>query len=120
MKTFSRAFQRVYRDFTDAMPSSIMRILMIAFAFICLSGQAWAADLSVVVRTPQGEPVADAVASFVPAVAGKPATPIRFAWPMTMTQEHLQFSPFVLIVPVGSDVIFPNHDNVRHHVYSFS
>jgi hypothetical protein len=37
-----------------------------------------------------------------------------------MEQRDLQFRPFVLIVPVGSDVSFPNHDTVRHHVYSFS
>jgi hypothetical protein len=37
-----------------------------------------------------------------------------------MNQEDIQFHPFVLVVPVGADVSFPNHDKVRHHVYSFS
>ena len=79
-----------------------------------------AADLTVVVRNPAGQPVADAVASFVPAGGVAAGAPIRFSWAMNMAQENLQFSPFVLIVPVGADVTFPNHDNVRHHVYSFS
>src|SRR6185437_15441331 len=34
--------------------------------------------------------------------------------------KNLQFDPFVLIVPVGANVSFPNRDPVRHHVYSFS
>ena len=37
-----------------------------------------------------------------------------------IAQRDLQFSPFVLVVPVGAQVSFPNFDNVRHHVYSFS
>jgi hypothetical protein len=32
----------------------------------------------------------------------------------------MTFDPFVLIVPVGAEVAFPNQDTVRHHVYSFS
>ena len=32
----------------------------------------------------------------------------------------MQFHPFVLIVPVGAKVSFPNLDPTRHHVYSFS
>ena len=37
-----------------------------------------------------------------------------------MAQENLQFNPFVLVVPEGADVTFPNRDRVRHHVYSFA
>lgn len=37
-----------------------------------------------------------------------------------MAQINKQFVPRVLVVPVGSSVQFPNHDTVRHHVYSFS
>jgi plastocyanin len=77
---------------------------------------AFAGDLAVVVRTPQGAPVADAVVS----VAAPHSGPIRFPWPYRVAQHNLQFDPFVLVVPVGADVAFPNLDNVRHHVYSFS
>ncbi|GGC98033.1 methylamine utilization protein [Halopseudomonas salina] len=38
----------------------------------------------------------------------------------SMDQIDLQFQPRVLVVPAGTDVGFPNGDNVRHHVYSFS
>jgi hypothetical protein len=37
-----------------------------------------------------------------------------------MAQREMQFEPFVLIVPVGAQVAFPNLDPFRHHVYSFS
>lgn len=40
--------------------------------------------------------------------------------PATMDQRDLQFTPRVMAVPVGSRVRFPNSDDVRHQVYSFS
>jgi plastocyanin len=97
-----------------------MRIALLTFAVcLCLAGSAAAGDLVVTVRTPGGAPVRDAVVT-MPPPAGAAARPVRFAWPMTVSQHNIQFDPFVLIVPVGSDVVFPNLDKVRHHVYSFS
>ncbi len=37
-----------------------------------------------------------------------------------MDQKQLQFAPGVLAVQSGTIVEFPNQDDVRHHVYSFS
>lgn len=37
-----------------------------------------------------------------------------------MTQKNRTFIPFVLAVPKGAKVDFPNLDRTRHHVYSFS
>lgn len=37
-----------------------------------------------------------------------------------MDQRDMQFSPHVLPVQQGTLVYFPNSDDVRHHVYSFS
>lgn len=37
-----------------------------------------------------------------------------------MDQVDESFAPNVLIVPRGQSVEFPNYDDVRHHVYSFS
>ncbi len=37
-----------------------------------------------------------------------------------MTQQNIQYNPFVLPVAMGTTVTFPNKDKVRHHVYSFS
>lgn len=88
-------------------------------AALLLAGTAHAEDLAVTVRDRAGAPVADAVVTFRPA-AGLPAGPIRFDWPMQMSQRGIAFEPRVLIAPVGATVAFPNFDSVRHHVYSFS
>lgn len=94
-------------------------IVLTLLATLSLAAAAQAADLTVVVRTPTGEPVKDAVVTV--AAAGAPAAqPVKFSWPYSVAQQNIAFNPFVLIVPVGSDVNFPNKDNVRHHVYSFS
>ncbi len=83
------------------------------------AGGASAADLTVQVKTADGAPVADAVVMVYPAAGGGDA-PIQFDWPMVMAQQNLHFDPFVLVVPQGATVAFPNRDKVRHHVYSFS
>lgn len=80
---------------------------------------AHAGDLTVSVRDAAGRPVANAVATLYPA-SGVPRGPIRFAWPLRMSQQNIEFDPEVLIVPVGGTVSFPNLDRVRHQVYSFS
>lgn len=80
---------------------------------------AYAGDLDLRIIDAAGKPVSDAVVTVRPA-GGVPAGPIRFPWGTTMVQENIAFAPHVLIVPVGATVRFPNHDKVRHHVYSFS
>jgi hypothetical protein len=42
------------------------------------------------------------------------------AAPAVMDQQNKQFVPPVLVIQVGAAVTFPNRDNIRHHVYSFS
>jgi plastocyanin len=96
-----------------------MRGLAFVLAAAALATTARAGDLSVVVRNAHGQPVRDAVVTVFPA-AGAGQGPIRFDWPYRMAQQNLQFDPFVLIVPVGATVAFPNRDGVRHQVYSFS
>ncbi|RZJ59758.1 MAG: methylamine utilization protein [Acidovorax sp.] len=76
-----------------------------------------AATVQVDVLDAAGKPVADAVVFLDSADAKKLAKPLASA---EMAQEKRQFVPGVLVVPVGSEVRFPNNDSVRHHVYSFS
>lgn len=76
-----------------------------------------AGDLTVLLIDQRGAPVADAVVSV--AIAGA-ASPSHFAQPLRMSQRDMQFSPFVLAVPVGADVSFSNEDKVRHQIFSFS
>lgn len=81
---------------------------------------AWAGNVTVEVRDQAGRPVRDAVVMVRPAKGVPAGTPMKVTWPMVMAQQNTQFAPYVLIVPVGSSVSFPNKDKVRHHVYSFS
>jgi plastocyanin len=90
------------------------------FTVSLVATPALAADLSVTVRTGAGKPVADAVITVYPASDAASNEAIHFSWPLRMQQQHLTFSPFVLIAPVGGTVAFPNLDAVRHNVYSFS
>lgn len=96
-----------------------MRGLLIFIAALALASSAAAADLTVTVKTPAGRAVRDAVVTVYPS-AGFDRSRIRFSWPYRMSQHDMRFDPFVLIVPVGAEVSFPNLDTVRHHVYSFS
>jgi plastocyanin len=96
-----------------------MRWLVSLAMILCISGQAWASELSVSLRTPNNQPIRDAVVTVYPS-ARTTAGAIAFPWPMRVEQRDLQFHPFVLIAPVGATVAFPNFDTVRHHVYSFS
>lgn len=63
----------------------------------------------------QGQPLANAVLTLRSATgsAAEPGTAI-------MDQRSQQFAPTVLAVRSGTSVAFPNSDNIRHHVYSFS
>ncbi len=78
---------------------------------------AQAATVQVAVQTPSGQPVAQAVVYLESPQAQRQVKP---APRLEMAQEHKRFIPEVLVVPVGSEVYFPNRDTVRHHVYSFS
>jgi plastocyanin len=82
-----------------------------------LSAAGVAADLHAVVRSDKGEPVRDAVIVAVPDVV--PAKPAR-AKLEQVEQIGEEFVPKVKAILAGSPVSFPNRDNVRHHVYSFS
>ena len=89
-----------------------------ALLLLFAASPAPAADLIVQVRQPNGAAVANAVVTLYP--GGRPAPLGAERRSFQIAQRDLQFSPFVLVVPVGSNVSFPNFDNVRHHVYSFS
>ena len=90
----------------------------VAFFVAASAWPAFAAELVVELRTPSGQPVPNAVVSLYPGGRPAPFGPAR--GPYQIAQRNTQFQPFVLIVPVGGQVAFPNYDSFRHHVYSFS
>lgn len=95
-----------------------MRHLLALVFAVLLTTPVMAADLTVTVTDAKGAPLENAVVMVKPAGGAK--GPIRFGWPYVMSQRDMQFDPFVLIVPVGARVAFPNRDPFRHHVYSFA
>jgi plastocyanin len=79
---------------------------------------AQSAEMRVQVKDYKGRLVADAVVLAVPvdprsALHARPPTD-------AMDQVDKQFVPYVKPIFVGSTVRFPNSDNIRHQVYSFS
>ncbi len=76
------------------------------------------AQMEFVTSTVGGEPLQHVVVSLHPlgsAGTKGPASTISI-----MDQRYLQFAPSVLALQTGTTVKFPNDDDVRHHVYSFS
>ena len=96
-----------------------MRTLVLLLGLALVAPCARASDLQVLVKGPKGQPIRDAVVTYYPQGAAA-SSQIRFDWPYREAQENLQFDHFVLVVPEGATVVFPNRDTVRHQVYSFS
>ena len=93
-------------------------LLCFVLWLVATVAHAQAGALAVTVKTPAGDPVADAVVVAVPGdPAGMPAVRPRAE---QLDQIDKEFVPKVKPVYVGSTVAFPNRDTVRHHVYSFS
>jgi plastocyanin len=94
------------------------RGLLALVAGIALAARAGATPLTVRVVDDHGHPVRDAVVTLYP--AGGAARPAHGGGHYVVSQQNLQFHPFLTIIPVGADVSFPKLDNTKHHVYSFS
>jgi plastocyanin len=92
--------------------------LAIMVAGLATATTALAGTINGIVKGTEGAAVSDAVVSAVP-VSGSPA-PGKHAGRAIMDQQDKEFVPLVLAVQVGTEVAFPNKDNIRHHVYSFS
>ena len=73
--------------------------------------------LSVTVADARGAPLAGVVVVAEPATVAPKAPAGQKA---VMDQRNLEFMPDVLVVQSGTAVEFPNSDQVRHQVYSFS
>jgi len=95
-----------------------MLLYLLAAVGLGIATCASAAQLQLDLKSPDGRPIVDAVASFMPAAGVSGA--VKLDTPREMAQQHITFVPHVLLVPVGAVVSFPNRDRVRHHVYSFS
>lgn len=76
-----------------------------------------AATVQVQMQDGAGKALPDAVVYLESKDAAAAAKPLQGA---EVAQANRQFDPQVRVVTVGTAVLFPNHDTVRHQVYSFS
>jgi plastocyanin len=84
-----------------------------ALGYLCAAS---AADQTVRITDELGRPLADAVVYALPDTAAQ-ARPHTKA---IIDQIKKQFAPRISVLQTGTEVDFPNSDNIRHSVYSFS
>ncbi|MEO7742343.1 MAG: methylamine utilization protein [Usitatibacter sp.] len=94
-----------------------MKSATISLVFCTLLAQAaLAGTLAVEVKDGKGAGLEDTAVWAVP----KFTVPPRARREAAVEQLNRRFVPLVTVVQVGALVQFPNRDEVRHHVYSFS
>jgi plastocyanin len=91
-----------------------MRVAIV-FLLCAASGMAAASELRVTVSDASNQPVADAVVYATPL---NPPPPVEHK--AAIDQVNRRFVPRVSVIQTGTAVTFPNSDNIRHSVYSFS
>ena len=97
----------------------LTRILYFIFAgglLIATQNSAQSATLTLQFIDDAGKPINNVVAALIP--ENKPNYAEKSK--AVMDQQHKMFVPGVLAVRVNTLVQFPNSDNIRHQVYSFS
>lgn len=93
----------------------LAKIVAMLFLQILASPMLHAKNIQLIDKN--GMPVTNAVIAIpMPSEVSAPA-PTEIA---IMDQINKQFEPRVLVIKQGQGVSFPNSDDIRHHVYSFS
>ncbi|GFD94332.1 hypothetical protein KUL156_35870 [Alteromonas sp. KUL156] len=101
-----------YKTYTSA-------LFFIAYSSIALSQNNPTGVFSITLNDSDNKPVNDGVFLFEPQFeVNEHQMPQPQA--VVMNQIDKQFVPHVLVVKAGTEVTFPNADNLFHHVYSFS
>jgi plastocyanin len=90
----------------------------VAVAIVFSSGQCLAGSIEARVSDQKARPLKDSVVFAVP--KGKSAERQGSDTKTVIDQIDKEFIRFVTPIPVGTAINFPNHDQIRHHVYSFS
>lgn len=91
--------------------------MFVGLALAAALGGAGAARVDVQVQDAAGKPLPGAVA-LLDSPAARAAVRPRAG--LEVEQADKKFTQRVTVVPLGSEVHFPNRDKVRHHVFSFS
>jgi plastocyanin len=99
-------------------PGGARRLAWLLAALVAGAPAARAASLAATVEDPRGRPLREAVVYAVPLDEGG-AQPDR-PQPTEIDQIDKEYVPYLTAIRVGTSVSFPNRDQIRHHVYSFS
>jgi len=91
-----------------------MRPLLLATLLLALP--VIAGTVEVRVQDERGAAIKDAVVYVVPEGRALPLARKT----AVMDQKNRMFIPHILAIQTGTSVSFPNSDDIRHHVYSFS
>lgn len=90
--------------------------LLLGLSYCWSLSLAQAASVHVQILDQQGKPLMDAVTFAEPTTGKAPNGKLSGI----LDQVNKEFTPYVNIVQTGTAITFPNKDNIRHHVYSFS
>lgn len=102
------------------LPEAIIKLSRLwLLCLMSVGAAAHAANLTATATDKTGAPMADVVIYATPVgTTGAPA--VGNPEPVTISQEGMQFSPYVTTVRAGTAIRFPNYDHMEHHVKSFS
>lgn len=90
---------------------------VITFVVGFWSTNVFSLSLQGIVIDADGEPVVEAVIT----AEGVQKSKISLAKsPYKMDQKNREFKSHILAIRAGESVLFPNSDNIQHHIYSFS
>jgi plastocyanin len=107
---------------TTVCRSAGLRSACAALAALGASAQCAAGTIEISVVDDVGRPIEQVAVYARVSGTESGAAAVPFGTPPTaiMDQHDHQFAPHLLVVQSGTSVLFPNSDDVSHHVYSFS
>jgi plastocyanin len=106
-----------FKFFLAPMQTAFFRVLVALAVGLSMASAAAAAGVRISVQDDTGKPLPGAVV-YLESPAAKAA--VKPGAGDVIAQEHRKFVPAVTVIPTGTAIKFPNHDRVRHQVYSFS
>jgi plastocyanin len=98
--------------------SAAATVVCAGVILVIAPGTACASDLEVTVHDPSNKPLEDAVVYAEPVGAAAPAS--HEIAHVKIDQVDKEFVPLVTVVRTNTEINFPNSDNFRHSIYSFS
>lgn len=100
------------------MPRGYIAGLALGMVVAMAAPASLAGDLTLELRDASGKPLPDAVIYAMPSRGAGPGVQAHSR--AIIDQVNKEFVPRVSIVQAGTEIQFPNSDNIRHSIYSFS